>query len=524
MSHRPHRIRSLSTALALALGLAVFPAWPGLAAAPAGPEAPSAGDVPWTGETRARIVSFVQGTLDELGVPPGLALAVVRGDEVLLAEGFGYRDAEAGRPVEADTPFYIASSTKSFVGLAAALLHHRGELDLDGPLEAALPGARLPESAGTVTLRQLLTHTSGLENEPIVIRTAYTGDYTPELLVKLLAATRVNDRSFDYTNLGYVLAGLAIDRVVEGTWKDFLRRELFDPLGMERTTAYVSEAASWPVAAAYDASPAGSQRIPFVKVDATMHPAGGLLSTARDLAQWLRLQLGGGRLGDRRVVPAEVLEETHRPQAELDRTFFLFHRTGYGLGWYVSDYEGDRLLHHFGGFNGFRAHVSFMPEHGLGVVALINETGHGFFVPDLVAAFVYDLLLGKPGLEARYRERRSRMAAEVAERKEGLAAHVAERRRREWTLSLPMAAYEGTYRSELLGEARLARQEGDLVLTIGALEAPVEPFTDPDSVRTEIVPGSGTVLRFRVQEGSGVAGFESEGLFWERVKQGASDE
>lgn len=509
----PHPLRATTGAIALA----VLFAFAAVAETPA-PSPPS------TEEARERIATFARETLDQLGVPPGLSLAVVRGDEVILSEGFGLRDREAGLPVEADTPFYIASSTKPFVALAAAILDHRGLLDLDAPLENALPGVRLPEAAGTVTLRQLLTHTSGLENEPIVIRTAYTGDYTPELLVELLAASRVNDREFDYTNLGYVVAGLAIDRVVDGTWKDFLRRELFEPLGMRRTTSSVSEAASWPVAAAYDAAPDGSERIRFAKVDATMHPAGGLLSTADDLARWLRFQLADGRLDGEPIVPAEVVRETHRPMAEVDQQFFEFRRTGYGLGWYLSEYDGETLIHHFGGFNGFRAHVSFMPERGVGVAALINETGNGFTVPDLVAAYAYDVLRGRPDADERSNERRRRMAAEVAESERRLAEHRAERARREWTLSRPMASYEGTYRNELLGEGRVELTDDGLVLSVGVLEAPLEPFPEPDAVRTEIVPGSGTVLRFRLGEGSVVTGFESQGAFWRRTDGGTADD
>lgn len=515
----PHRTVAIHL-LTLALILTSLPATAQSPRAEGEPSRPP-GAIPNDAEAARRIAAMTRRTLETLAVPPGLALAVVRDDRVLLTEGFGVRAVEAGLPVEADTPFYIASSTKSFTALLATILDHRGVLDLDTPVRSALPDAPFPEGP-PVTLRRLLTHTSGLVNQPVVIRTAYTGDHDRAQLLDLVASTQVRRQEFDYSNLGYVLAGLVIDDRVEGTWKDALRREIFEPLGMDRTTASVERvrAEGWPLAATYTASPGGSEPIPFVKTDATMHPAGGLISSARDLARWLRFQLGEGRLDGRRLVPEEVVRATHSRHVEVDQKFYLFHRTGYALGWYISDYEGETLLHHFGSFEGFRAHVSFMPDRGLGVVALINETGHGFFVPDLVAASVYDLLLGKGNAQELYRARLDEMATEVARKKEALAEHRRERSRRTFDLSRPMSAYAGEYRSDLLGDARIAFDGEALRITVGVLESQIEPFTEPETVRVELPPGSGTVLRFRLGNDSAVEGFETQGVFFRRIDRG----
>ncbi|MDX1532316.1 MAG: serine hydrolase domain-containing protein, partial [Rhodothermales bacterium] len=134
--------------------------------------------------------AFYAETLAAVGAVPGVAVAVVRGDETVYARGFGMADREAGLEATPHTPFYIASATKPFTALAAALLHHRGEIDLDAPLTQYTPGIAFDNvDAGAVTLRDLLTHTHGLENSAIGLRTAFTGEHTPEDLWALLAAT-----------------------------------------------------------------------------------------------------------------------------------------------------------------------------------------------------------------------------------------------------------------------------------------------------------------------------------------------
>jgi len=128
--------------------------------------------------------AFVSETMDALGVVPGLAVAVVRGGEVVYLRGFGEADREAGGAVTPDTPFYIASATKPFTALAAVLLDRQGALDLDASLAALFPDvAFAPEvRAGEVTVRHLLSHTHGIENGPIGFRAAFSGEHTPETM------------------------------------------------------------------------------------------------------------------------------------------------------------------------------------------------------------------------------------------------------------------------------------------------------------------------------------------------------
>jgi CubicO group peptidase (beta-lactamase class C family) len=223
---------------------------------------------------------------------PGMAVAVIQGRDVVYAQGFGYADLATQRRVTPETMFYIASTTKSFTAFAAALLHARGKLDLDAPVSRYLPDLKLqaPLSADSISMRALLTHTHGIDNNgPVVFRTAFSGVYTNAQLIELLRAhgPAENGRDFRYGNIGYNVAGLAMDAALGRSWKDVLQQEIFKPLGMENTNGYISKVDKHRLAMPYAAEEKGYRPLPYAKSDANMHAAGGHVSTVFDLAEWL---------------------------------------------------------------------------------------------------------------------------------------------------------------------------------------------------------------------------------------------
>jgi hypothetical protein len=232
-----------------------------------------------------------------------------------------------------------------------------------------------------------------------------------------------------------------------------------------------------------------------------------MYSSASDMARWLQVNLAAAR-GTPSPLPAAVVAATHAPVATLDQRFEMFHRSGYGLGWYSGEYEGETLFHSFGGFAGTRAHVSFMPSRDLGVAVLANDQGAGFILADVVAVFAYAWFAEGPEAADRAgREMVDRIVERATTRPARIAAERAERARRPWRLSLPRAAYAGLYCSVEYGTMTIAERDGRLAVAIGRLRAEAEPFTEEEAVRIEPVPGSGTVLRFRIEDGS-VAGVE----------------
>jgi CubicO group peptidase (beta-lactamase class C family) len=462
------------------------------------------------------IAAFLERVVSEIPGIPGMTMAVVRDGEVVYLGAAGYRDVEAKLPATVQTPYYIASSTKSFTGMAAAVLAEQGRLDLDAPITRYLPELRLPAPlvADSVTMRRLLTHTIPFVNRPVVWRTAYSGQHSPALLVELLAHSTPREPGFRYDNLGYVVASLVLERVTGSSWQRTLDEVLFEPLGMRRTSAYMSEAAAWEPAAPYQ----GGQRIPQLKTDSTMHAAGGMVTTAADLARWLEAQLASGRVDGRQILGEAAVRAAHRRQATLSSSFGPYPRFGYGLGWYWSTWDGDTLLHHFGGYAGARAHVSFMPDRGIGVAVLLNSSGANSAAADVVANYAYDVLLGKPERETKYdslltqaKRDLARIADRVTQERAAIAA-------RPSTLTRQLADYAGVYASPLLGEMRVELVRDSLVVSIGQLRSAAGNYTEPNTIRVELDPGSGQVVAFRVGD-SGVAGLRFAGFDFDRVSR-----
>ena len=451
--------------------------------------------------------SLVSALLRDLPEVPGLAVAVVVDDQTILATGYGSADLELGLATTADTGFYIASVTKPYTALAAELLHARGEIDLDSLLAPHLVGSGIDMTLvdPAVTMRDLLSHQSGLTNGPVTTRLAYTGDHNPDLLWRLLnvtTATSGGSGVFDYGNFGYNLLTLIMDRELGKPWQDVLQDEIFTPAGLNNTTARISRlrAVDYPLAAPYvGLHPDGMWRIPLTKTDATMHSAGGLVTSAHDAARWLQLQLNDGRLDGRQVLPGAVIRETQRIRVTaVDGGRPPFGTEGCGLGWLGGTYAGQTVRHHSGGYPGFRSLMVFLPETRLGIAIFVNEASIGMRLPDALAAWIIDWWLQAEGaqtdLVAQFTALRDRFST-------GIAADFQKRAKRPWQLTLAREAYLGHYTSSELGELTVSEDGENLVVRLSQLRAVAEPFKRVDTLRVELIPGHGEVVEFVVANG-----------------------
>jgi len=438
------------------------------------------------------------------GFSPGIAVAVVQNDTIIYSKGFGFTSLATRRPVDADTQFYIGSTTKSFTALTAAALAARGDIDLDAPLSRYLPQARFGPGIdpGTITLRNLLTHTHGIRPDgPVDFRTAFTGDFEDAQLIELLrfhppAAT---GREFSYSNLGYNIFSLVLDTKYQEGWKALIDREVFRPLDMTRTTAFVSKADRMNLAMPHIYDGTRSVPVTYAKQDANMQAAGGHLSTAHDLARYLLIHINNGRVGRTQLLPAAVIESTHVQQASQMRTFGPFRRFGWSLGWDMATYEGDTILQRFGSFLGFRSHVSFMPERRIGIVVLSNDGLAGSPLTDIIATYIYDRILQKPDLETKYEKQLEELSQQVPA---AVARDRAARAARPQVTPLPLSAYTGTYESEALGRMTWTFVDGALKVKMGIAEGNVEVY---DGARYQLrvdLDGGGSIVTFMVPEGA----------------------
>ena len=513
-------------ALAAAVGLAAQ----GIVAAPVGSAATSraaavtvAADTLTTAQRRA-IDEFVAGAMEELDLVPGLALAVVVDDAIVHESGFGWANVERREPVTAETVFYTASLSKALTGMAAAVLAAENRLDLDAPITRWYPGLDFPAPlapAESTTVRRLFTHTPRFLNSGVNFYPTFVGRYTDAELVRVLNGYSVPNNGFRYSNMSYAIASEILGKAGGAAWQDVIAAAVFEPVGMRRTTARASRVPIRGVATPYTRTTGGFLARPPLKTDDNITGAGGFYSTARDLARYVVANLNEGRIDGRQALPAAAVREARRPQAEVDAEFFEFHRRAYGLGLYVADYDGDTLLHHFGGIaGGFRSHMSWMPEHRIGVVVLQNEADTGSNLSDVVATYVYDFLLGRPDVEARARRRLDALVGSTSERIEAatrLAARADSAAAARRTPALDLGAYAGTYENERIGRVHIRPGSDGLRVDWGEIDAPLIPLGGDDFL-VEWQPGyPPATWTFKVADGE-VPGFDWDGRAFPRAE------
>lgn len=448
----------------------------------------------------------INGALAKLDVMQGLSVAVYTPDGV-YARGFGVTDINTGEAATEDTAFYIASSTKSMLAVAMAAMHERGEIDLDASLADFAPNAPFPEETkpDQVTLRHLLSQSSGIINDPVQNRLAYSGDYDDDILWNLLAVTEPNEKqppgSFKYTNYNYNILTLLVKKRLGRFWKNILAEDIFDNAGMTRTTAYMStmQQGNWSYARPHSTIGVNAPKRAYLeKTDATLQSAGGVFMSATDAVKWLELLVEDGRVGGKQIVPPKAVTLTRTPHIAVDKTFGPYTREHYGLGFYTGPYihgEGE-FVHHFGGFAGTAAHVSYMPDQKVGVAVFANDSGIGSRFIHTLANYIYDSLTGRDSAGLQFESAITELV-ELRDAQQAKAIAQAQAiSEREWTLSKPLIDYAGAYKSDRYGTITVSVENESLRFIMGNLTAVASAHTEPESVRVELIPGRGQSVRF----------------------------
>lgn len=474
------------------------------------------------GEWRKDVDRFAQSLVDAQLVP-GMGLAVTQGDRVVYSQGFGIADTASGRRVDNATAFYIASSTKALTATAVLALAMRKELDLGASLAHYLPALRAGRrlNADTITLRDLLIMAHGIEDSgPVGFRTAYSGVFTAELLLELLAAYQQSGPvgQFRYSNLGYNILGLVLDPRQRDGWKDVVKREVLDPLGMRETSARVSDLEPRVVAMPHDYSAEGTfRRIRLAKADANMHAAGGHFATARDLARFVAAHASGGRVDGVQVFRPEMMASAHRKQIDQTQRSWPFDRFGWGYGWDLSTYGDETIVHRFGGFSGYRSHMSFMPSRGIGVVVLVNGSGPATTAADVMATYIYDRVNGTPNGNAAQKLRMTDLQARADAFKASLA--IAARRARVGPLQRPLQDYTGVYENFKYGRMEWRIAADGLESRMGEAHTSAQVFdAKQNQLRVDFL-GYAEVVEFAFPPGSVAAqALRYRGETFERLK------
>lgn len=316
---------------------------------------------------------------------PGAALALIKDDSIVLEKGYGFRDLAAHAPVTATTLFNIGSLSKSFTALGIAQLVDGEKVDLDAPVARYVPDLRLSDPRTRVTLRQLLSHTSGLpadEHWPDVVpptRVGIVGEFAT------MPFTASAGARFQYCSRCIVLAAYALEQVTGQSWETYTRAQIFVPLGM--TTASfgphaLAQAQEHAQPYRYDAV-LGQVPVPWSRLEylESLAPAGGINANVDDMARYALLLLGDGTVSGRRLVSAQMMTELHRPEIAVGEDWASSagrENLHYALGWFTADMNRVHVIFHFGGNPGFRAAIALVPSAKVGVVILTNGESNRF--------------------------------------------------------------------------------------------------------------------------------------------------
>jgi CubicO group peptidase (beta-lactamase class C family) len=401
---------------------------------------------------------------------PGLALAVVHDGKVLFAGGFGLRSINQNLKVTPLTLFPIASCTKTFTAVSAALLVGEGKLDWDSPVRDYAPAIRFYDDyAGThVTMRDLLAHRSGL---PQHYRMYYGRRLTRlEIIERLrfLEPSAGFREVFQYSNLNYVIAAYVLEERTKTAWEKLVQERIFRPLEMNSSNLSVVESQKGPdFAHPYREENDKVKQTSFFDPNTMgMGPAGSINSNALDMANWLLFHLNKGKYKDRQIISEPALTETHVPQMIMpggmtDEMSYA----SYGMGWGITSYRGHLMLGHGGGFDGFSCYVSILPRDNVGCAIFCNLEGSP--VPQILMKIVCDRLLGLSEIPWNERTKSRNLNAKASPQRKEEPSYP------ETQLCRPLGDYCGEFEHPAYGVLAVKKEHDQLVVIHNGLTAPL---------------------------------------------------
>lgn len=413
---------------------------------------------------------YVNKAMKEWEVP-GVAIAIVKGDQVVLAKGYGVRKLGETTPIDERTLFAIGSSSKAFTAASVAMLIDDGKVKWDDPVTKYLPGFEMydPYVTRELTVRDLLTHRSGLQRGDFLW---YGTELDRDEIVRRARFIKPSwslRSAFGYQNIMFLAAGQLVSRVSGKSWDEFVQQRIFTPLAMtSSSTSINSFKTANNVASPHSKVDEKVQVIPWRNID-NIAPAGSINSNVVEMAQWVRLQLGQGTFQNQKIFTAGAAKEMHASQTiiRFEPPYSMFypeaHFLNYGLGWFLSDYRGRKVVEHGGAIDGMRAQVALIPEEKLGLVVLTNMNGSA--LPVALMYRIFDTLLGATprdwSAELLKTAKTLEQAGQAAEKKQ-------ESERVAGTNpSVSLDKYAGTYRNDLYGDVKVVHDNGKLNLRFG---------------------------------------------------------
>lgn len=410
-----------------------------------------------TDKRLAGLDTMITRILKEWNVP-GVSVAVVEKNKVIMATGFGHKDYENKKPVTENTQFAIGSCTKAFTALLVGYAIKEKGIDLDAPVNTYFPALKFSDNTLTtgVTLRDMLCHRTGVPRHDY---SWYSGAATTrDSLVhniRFLEASAPLRQNFQYNNYMYMAIGTLLEHQYRKTWEELIREKLFAALAMKNsTTGEMGKEGDFSYG--YTFKNDKVQKVDFLTTTMKgIAPAGGITSTAKDMANWLLMWTNQGKFDGKEIIAphfyqqaisSQMIVSANLPSPKMPDYYFF----NYGLGWYVANYRGHYGVAHGGNINGFSTFVSFMPTDSIGIFVSANQNNS--FVPRILTNLIIDRMIG-----AGFRDWNTMMKQPAAttnspEKNNTVSAKP----------SNPLTDYNGTFKKSAYGNITIRENNGQL--------------------------------------------------------------
>ncbi len=488
-----------------------------LAAQPAPPygESPDKGDVVETiiaDPALADFDQFVEAQLKKWNTP-GVAITVVKNGKVVLLKGYGKRDVAKNLPMTTQTVQPIASVTKSFTVASLGTLVRDGKLAWDKPVRDFMPDFKMFNDYTTLnaTPRDLVTHRTGLPRHDASWFNSTASREELYKRIQYLEPSAQLRETWQYNNFMFMTAGYMGGRVAGMTWEELVAKNLLQPIGMRSTSFTVDAMLKTPaVGTGYqwdkDEKPQPLQYTPLT----AMGPTGSMNSNVEDMSRYLRMYLGRGDFEGKRILNASDIVEMTNPQMVMSdaRVFDEFSSTQYGMGFFLTHYRGERVVHHGGNMPGASSLLSLIPQRGIGIFMTANLSNSP--LPSILTYAIYDRLLGLTPVDwsgRRWERKEKNKASEESAKKQNLSP-----RKKGTKPAHPMEEYVGSYEHPGYGVMSFKLSNSTLVGTYNRIASPFnhfhfEVFEAPEDKLNDL---SGTKVTFITDINGEVSSLQSQ--------------
>lgn len=403
----------------------------------------------------------------EVTKAPGFAVAVVEGNKIIYAKGFGYRDYENRIPVDTNTLFAIGSSSKAFTCAILGQLRNEEKISFDDSPIEYVPELSFynDELNSNIIIKDLMAHRTGLPRHDYSWYLFPTYDKDSLLLrVKYHEPFTGLRQQWYYNNFMFLAQGVIAERITGKSWEDNIRERFFAPLGMSRSNLSIEELEkSSNAAVGYELKEDSIiSRMDYYRI-AGMGPAGSINSSVNEMSNWLITWINKGKYKGQEILPEAYISEAMSSQmvaaaALPDEDLPEMHLANYGYGWFISSYNGHYRVEHGGNIDGFSASVAFYPSDSLGIVVLANQNAS--VVPGLVRNTIADRMLEveRTDWSKRYLDRKLKAKEEEAEAKAETASSSTANTRPSHSL----IEYAGSYSNPGYGKFHIALREDSM--------------------------------------------------------------